>query len=48
MKDDINNRRQKSFSKQVTNRNTGGMFAGHRWDGESNAYVENLVDKGLV
>jgi hypothetical protein len=48
VKDEINNRRQKSFSKQVTNRANGGMFAGERWDGESNAYVENLVDKGLV
>lgn len=48
VKEKINNRRQKSFSKQVTNRASGGMFAGERWDGESNAYVENLVDKGLV
>jgi hypothetical protein len=48
VKDDINNRRQKSFAKQITNRSSGGMFAGERWDGESNAYVENLVDKGLV
>jgi hypothetical protein len=48
VKDDINNRRQKSFRKQLTNRNSGGMFAGERFDGKSNAYVENLVDKGLV
>ena len=48
VKDDINNRRQKSFAKQITNRSTGGIYGGKRWDGESNAYVENLVDKGLV
>jgi hypothetical protein len=48
VKDGINNSRQKSFAKQITNRRSGGMFAGERWDGESNAYVENLVDKGLV
>jgi hypothetical protein len=48
VKDDINNRRQKSFAKQMTNRSTGGIYGGERWDGESNAYVENLVDKGLV
>jgi hypothetical protein len=48
VKDEVNNVRQQSFAKQVTNRSTGGMFAGERWDGESNAYVENLVDKGLV
>jgi hypothetical protein len=48
VKDDINNSRQKSFAKQMTNRSTGGIYGGERWDGESNAYVENLVDKGLV
>jgi hypothetical protein len=48
VKDEINNRRQKSFAKQMTNRSTGGIYGGERWDGESNAYVENLVDKGLV
>ena len=48
VKDAINNRRQKSFAKQMTNRSTGGIYGGERWDGESNAYVENLVDKGLV
>ena len=47
-KDRINNRRQKSFTKQVTNRTEGGMFAGHRWDGESNRDIESLVDAGLV
>ena len=47
-KEQITATRQKSFTTQITNRNTGGMFAGKRWDGESNAYVENLVDKGLV
>lgn len=48
VKDDLNNRRQKTFSKQIVNRTSGAIFAGERWDGESNAYVENLVDKGLV
>jgi hypothetical protein len=48
VKDDLNNRRQKTFAKQITNRSTGGIYGGKRWDGESNAYVENLVDKGLV
>ena len=48
VKNDINNSRQQSFAKQVNNRKSGGMFAGERWDGESNAYVESLVDKGLV
>jgi hypothetical protein len=47
-KDMINNARQKSFSQQVTNRTEGGMFAGHRWDGESNKQIESLVDAGLV
>jgi hypothetical protein len=47
-KDVLNEKRQKSFSKQVTNRASGGIFAGERWDGKSNAYVEKLVDKGLV
>jgi hypothetical protein len=48
LKDDLNNSRQKSFAKQMTNRSTGGIYGGERWDGESNAYVESLVDKGLV
>jgi hypothetical protein len=48
VKDDINNRRQKSFAKQMTNRSTGGIYGGNRWDGESNSQIENLVDKGLV
>jgi hypothetical protein len=48
VKDEINTARQNSFSKQVTNRSTGGMFAGERWDGKSNASVENMVDKGLL
>jgi len=47
-KDMINNARQKSFTQQVTNRKEGGMFAGHRWDGESNKQIESLVDAGLV
>jgi hypothetical protein len=48
VKDEINKSRQESFAKQITNRDSGGIFAGQRWDGESNAYVENLVDKALV
>ena len=48
VKDEINNSRQKSFTKQVTNRTEGGMFAGKRWDGESNQRIESLVDAGLV
>ena len=47
-KEMITRERQNSFAKQITNRNTGGIFAGKRWDGESNSHVENLVDKGLV
>jgi hypothetical protein len=48
VKDEINKSRQESFAKQITNRDSGGIFAGQRWDGESNAYIENLVDKALV
>lgn len=48
VKDEISKSRQESFAKQITNRNSGGIFAGQRWDGESNAYIESLVDKGLV
>jgi hypothetical protein len=48
VKDDFNTSRQKSFAEQVTNRNEGGIYGGRRWDGESNAYVESLVDKGLA
>jgi hypothetical protein len=44
----VNTERQESFKNQVVNRNAGGMFAGKRWDGESNNYIESLVDKGLV
>jgi hypothetical protein len=48
VKQEITNKRQNQFRKQMVNRSTGGMFAGERWDGESNAQVENAVDKGLV
>ena len=48
VKEEVNNTRQKSFSQQVINRKEGGMFAGHRWDGESNKHIESLVDAGLV
>lgn len=47
-KDSINNIRQKSFAHQLTNRSAGGIYGGYRWDGESNADIENLVDKGLI
>jgi hypothetical protein len=48
VKDTITKERQQSFARQMTNRRQGGMFAGHRWDGESNDYIENLVDKGIA
>lgn len=48
VKDEFTTNRQRSFANQVVNRNEGGIFAGKRWDGESNAYVESLVDKSLV
>ena len=47
-KDSINKLRQKSFTQQLTNRSAGGIYGGYRWDGESNADIENLVDKGLI
>jgi hypothetical protein len=48
VKEEINQDRQQSFQKQVEKRSTGGMFAGKRWDGESNAELESKVDKGLI
>jgi hypothetical protein len=48
VKEEVNTQRQESFKQQVVNRDAGGMFAGKRWDGESNNYIESLVDKGLV
>jgi len=48
VKDKVNTTRQNDFTKQVTNRNEGGIYGGRRWDGESNAYVESLVDKRLA
>ena len=48
VKDEVNNNRQKSFTKQVTNRTEGGIYGGRRWDGESNQQIESLVDAGLV
>lgn len=47
-KQTISNIRQANFANQMTNRSSGGMFAGHRWDGESNRYVESKVDAGIV
>lgn len=48
VKNEINSERQQSFAKQVSKRESGAMYGGERWDGESNAYVNNLVDKGLM
>ena len=48
VKAQISDERQSDFKEQIVNRSAGGMFTGKRWDGESNAYVEDLVDKGLV
>lgn len=48
VKSEVSDERQSQFKKQVVGRREGGMFTGKRWDGESNAYVENLVDKGLI
>jgi hypothetical protein len=48
VKAQVSNERQSDFKEQVVGRREGGMFTGKRWDGESNAYVEDLVDKGLV
>jgi hypothetical protein len=48
VKEDFNIARQESFKDQVTNRVDGGMFAGKRWDGESNKQVESMVDARLV
>jgi hypothetical protein len=47
-KNTISSGRQKSFAKQVANRKNGAMFAGKRWDGNSNQEVESMVDAGLV
>lgn len=48
VKNDFNVARQESFKNQVTNRFDGGMFAGKRWDGNSNKQIEGMVDAGLV
>jgi hypothetical protein len=47
-KSEITEIRQNQFANQVTNRNTGGMFAGKRWDKKNNNYTETLVSEGLV
>lgn len=47
-KSEITNIRQNQFANQITNRNTGGMYAGKRWDKKSNDYTETLVSEGLV
>lgn len=48
VKQEITQERQKQFQKELTNRSSGGIFAGDRWDGKSNEKVESLVDAGLV
>lgn len=48
VKEDFNIARQESFKDQVTNRVDGAIFAGKRWDGESNKQVESMVDARLV
>jgi len=45
---DYNESRQKEFVSQVTNRMSGGMFAGRRFDGRSNKQEETLVREGIV
>jgi hypothetical protein len=45
---DYNEARQDEFTKQVTNRMAGGMFAGRRFDGRSNKQEETLVREGVV
>ena len=48
IKNAINNKRQKSFARQITNRKGGGIYGGKRWDNVSNDTMEARVDKGLV
>ena len=48
IKNAINNRRQKSFARQITNRKGGGIYGGKRWDNVSNDTMEKRVDEGLV
>ena len=48
VKNAINNKRQKSFARQITNRKGGGIYGGKRWDNVSNDTMEARVDKGLV
>ncbi len=48
VKNAINNRRQKSFARQITNRKGGGIYGGKRWDNVSNDTMEKRVDEGLV
>lgn len=48
VKSEISDARQESFKDQVINRVDGGMFAGKRWDGESNKQIESMVDARLV
>lgn len=45
---DYNEARQDEFTKQVTNRMSGGMFAGRRFDGRTNTQEETLVREGAV
>lgn len=45
---DYNEARQNEFTRQVTNRMSGGMFAGRRFDGRTNLQEESLVRQGIV
>jgi hypothetical protein len=48
VKDDVSRGRQESFAKQMTNRSSGGIYGGKRWDGKSNKRIESMVDAGLI
>lgn len=48
VKDDVSRGRQQSFAKQMTNRSSGGIYGGKRWDGKSNKQIDSMVDAGLV
>jgi hypothetical protein len=47
-KEKFNQQRQMKFANEVTNRQSGALFGGHRWDGRSNDYEENIVRKGIL
>jgi|688.fasta_scaffold25427_12 hypothetical protein len=47
-KEAFSQKRQKSFANQITNRDSGGIFAGKRFDGKNNTYEETIVRQGIV